>query len=387
MSHPDAERQIILLSAGTKTRREAERGRAIEFAKQVDWERLANSLYQRRLLPTLGPRIIDVAPDYVSGDFVARVDRAVEVGRRRGAFLQLISEQLMNALAAASLPCAPLKGSHLSETLYGDLGRRLASDIDLLVPQDRLQTAVEIVREFGYGPPIDHVDQSGLPQLHFALSHESEELPPVELHWRIHWYERSFAEKRLLPPVGAQRTWRPTPIDEVAALLLLYARDGFIDLRLATDIGTWWDIHGDELRGEDFTDLLQSYPALRRPLLAATMAAERVVGLSSARILEKPLKLDLRGRMAVRLADPNPNPRSRQSQIHAAMGLVDGLLMPKGELSKFVTRQVLLPGDVLDEQAQKLRRMPRSQINHGIRVIARIGIASTRLARMPETMH
>src|SRR5205814_8803590 len=100
------------------------------------------------------------------------------------------------------------------------------------VAPEHLKRAVEVVRELGYARPTDYVDSSGLPLLHFALVHERDELPPVELHWRIHWYETRFARERLLAPDGAP-DWRPAPVDELAALLLFYARDGFTGLRQA----------------------------------------------------------------------------------------------------------------------------------------------------------
>jgi Uncharacterised nucleotidyltransferase len=385
LSH--AERQIILISAGTAGRRQAKREQVLDLTARIGWKHLAGSLQQRRLLPTLGPRIVELA-DRPDAGFVAHVEESVEVSRRQGAFLELISARLGSALAEAGIRSFPLKGPKLSELLYGDPGRRLASDIDLLVAADQLDSAVAVVRGLGYGAPIDHVDESGLPQLHLALAHQAEELPPVELHWRIHWYERSFAEDRLLPPtLSASEEWRPAAATEIAALLLFYARDGFVDLRLASDVASWWDVRGAEVSAEDFAELVRSYPSLRRPLLAAAAAAERIVGLPVAGLVEKAPGLDLRGRMAVRLANPNPNPRSRLSQFHATMGLVDGLLMPSGELGDFVRRQLLLPPDVLVEQAQKLERSPRSQLSHGARTLARIGVAATRLARAPEAVH
>jgi hypothetical protein len=386
MNRADAERQLILLAAGTAARRAAGRRRALELAAEVDWTRLAGSLFQRRLLPTLGPRILTLAEGRAGGDFPAQVEHALAQARRQGAFLELISAQLMEALRGADLRCAPLKGPQLSESLYGDPGRRLASDIDLLVPRERLGAALALVRGFGYGSPIDHVDEDGVPQLHFAVSHRSEELPPVELHWRIHWYEGRFAADRLLPPAGAPPAWRPAPVNELAALLLFYARDGFVDLRLATDVGACWDARGGSVREGEFAALLRAYPSLRRPLLAAVAVAARVVGLPSAPLLAGAPRLDLRPRLAVRLADPNPNPHSRRSQVHAAIGLVDGLLAPRGEFREFVRRQVLLAPGQLDEQAQKLRRSPRSRVGHGVRTLARIGVAGTRLVRPSEAV-
>ena len=124
----------------------------------------------------------------------------------------------------------------------------------------------------------------GLPLLHFALVHERGELPPVELHWRVHWYERSFARERLLPPaVDPLDDWRPAPADELAALLLFYARDGFVDLRLATDLGAWWDVYGAELPPGALDELLHSYPAFAHAIPVALRVAERLVGLPAAR--------------------------------------------------------------------------------------------------------
>jgi hypothetical protein len=382
-----AERQLILLSAGIEARRRGQRGLAADLARQTDWARLAESLERRRLLPTLGPRIVEMVGEVADRDFVDRVAEAVELCRRQGAFLQLISARLSDRLAAAGIRSFPLKGADLGELLYGDPGRRLASDIDLLVSAADLQRAVQIVRDLGYRAPADHVDEAGLPLLHFALAHEREELPPTELHWRIHWYEDSFAGERLLPPADAGAGWRrPAPVDEGAALLLFYARDGFVDLRLATDIGAWWDLYGDGLDPAPFGELLRLYPALRRPLLAAGAAAEAVIGLPSGRLFGESTKVGIRGRMAARLANPNPGPRTRLSQINAHQALVDALLMPGGGGRAFRRRQLLLPSEVLNERAEKLGLSPRSQLSHAVRTATRLGYAATRLRRAPETV-
>ncbi len=132
-----------------------------------------------------------------------------------------------------------------------------------------------MVRGLGYGAPTDHIQECGLPLLHFVLTHERGELPPVELHWRVHWYERAFARERPLPPSAVAGDWRPAPADELAALLLFYASDGFVGLRLASDLGAWWDAYGAELRADGLEELLRSYPALAPVLPTAARAAER----------------------------------------------------------------------------------------------------------------
>ena len=386
MASAHAQQQLILLSAGTTARRQAMGEQAEQLAVGMDWRRLAENLRLRRLLPTLGPRIIELARGRADDDFAQAVQQAIDANRRHGAFLQLVSVRLSAMLADAGIRSSTLKGPILGEAIYGDPGRRISSDIDLLVSPEQLQAAVEVVRGLGYGAPTDYVQECGLPILHFVLVHQLGELPAVELHWRVHWYEQSFARERLLPSaVDPQGEWRPAPADELAALLLFYARDGFVGLRLATDLSAWWDIHGTDFSPGSLDRLLSVYPTLARVIPAAVEVAERIVGVPAAQIIGDTRKLGLRERMAVRLA--NPNPHSSRSQLYADIGLIDGLLAPRGGLGAFVRRQLLPPPEVLGQQARAAGRLrARSPLGRGMGVLARYGLTALRLTRAPETL-
>jgi Uncharacterised nucleotidyltransferase len=384
--HPQVERQLILLSAGTAVRRRAMREQALRLMSEVNWSRLAETLRPRRLLPTLGPRILELAEGGASNDFAAAVEQATATGRRQGVFLQLVSKRLMAALADAGIRSTALKGPLLSEAIYGDPGRRLSSDIDLLVATEQLPAAVEVVRQLGYDVPTDYVQDCGLPMLHFALPHEHGKLPQVELHWRIHWYEESFARERLLPPaMNLSGDWRPAPADELTALLLFYARDGFVDLRLAADLSAWWDTFGAKVQPEAFDELLRAYAAFRRIIPVAAKVAEQVVGLPATQIISDMPKPDVRDRIAMRLADPNP--RASRHQLYAYMGLIDGLLMPPGGFGAFMRRKVVLPREVLEEYA---RHPPggrvKSPLGFSLRILVRYLLALTQVVRGPDKL-
>jgi hypothetical protein len=312
------------------------------------------------------------------------VTLALDAGRRQGVLLYAIADRVTGALAAAGIRSTTLKGPALSEVLYGDPGRRPSSDIDLLIAREQLNDAVEVVRELGYEAPIDHVTDDGLPLLHFALVHAHGQLLPVELHWRIHWYEEDFAGERLLVPIGEpDSAWRPAPIDELVALLLFYARDGFIDLRLATDLGACWDAFGAGLRPGALDAPIAAHPALENVLLASARAAEKTVGLPADRLIGHRPRLGRRSRIAVALASPNPH--LSQSQLYADVGLIDGLLAPPGGFGAFLRRQVIPPREVLREHAQKARkRRAATRLGNSLRVLRRYGLAMTRLRHAPE---
>ncbi|HEY6549579.1 MAG TPA: nucleotidyltransferase family protein [Solirubrobacterales bacterium] len=376
------ESRVILLSAATAARRE-EMGELIEGQMAgVDWSLLTELLRSQRLLPTLGPRILDFAAGAASQQFARAVAGAIDATRRQDALLQLISAMTMEALADAGISSTALKGPGLGEALYGEAGRRLSSDIDLLVAPEHLGRAVEVVRGLGYAKPTDYVDASGLPLLHFALVHERDELPPVELHWRVHWYETRFARERLLAPSGAG-DWRPAPVDELTALLLFYARDGFTGLRQATDLGAWWDALGAELGPAALAESARSYPALAPALAAALTAAKRTVGFPAERAIGGSVALGARGRIAVRLADPHPY--DSQAQLFAEIGLIDGLLAPPRGLLAFIRRQVAPPAEVIREHVEKAHRgRATSTLGYSLRVLGRYALAMARLLRHGE---
>lgn len=386
MPKRDPGRQIIILSAATRDRRQELASFARSLSSEVDWDLLGQTLQARNLLNLLGPRLLELGGDRASEGFATKVEQGIDAGRRYGVFLQLTATRVMTMLIEAGIGCAPLKGPQMSEALHGDAGRRLSGDIDILVAPENLERAVAVVRELGYSPPGDYVRSNGLPRLHFALVHPHGELPPVELHWRIHWYEQDFARLRLLPPAAEESLqWRPRPVDELAALLLFYARDGFVDLRLATDLSAWWDVRGEQVTTAELDRSLATFPALARACQAALAAAERVVGLPAARLSDKANSLDLRQRTAVRLA--NPNPRQSPPQIYADRGLIDGLLAPPGEVRGFVRRQLLPPREVLVQQAEHAQREKvHSSLGRLSGVLGRYGLTMARLLRSPETL-
>jgi hypothetical protein len=378
-----SERELILLSAAIALRRERERDRGRALCESVDWDVLAGQLGMRRLLGTLGPRIVELADGEASERFTTAVDTAIRRGRRQSTLLEAVSGRIGDALACEGIRSSPLKGPTLSRAIYGDAGRRLSSDIDLLVPAGQLNDAVKVARGLGFEAPHDHVRADGLPLLHFALAHEQGMLPAVELHWRIHWYERDFARQRLLAPQQAPADWRPDAADELAALLLFYARDGFLDLRLAADLGAWWDTRGGELEYAALASALAPYPALTVAVAAAGRVAERMLGIPVPELLARLARPGARGRIAARLADPHP--RRGRAQLYADMGLIDVLLMPRGDLRAFFDRQLLPPREVLaelDRRAPKRRR--RTRLPRALGVLGRYAIALTRLLGRAE---
>jgi hypothetical protein len=86
----------------------------------------------------------------------------------------------------------------------------------------------------------------------------------------------------------------------------------------------------------------------------------------------------------VRLAAGSRIHRSRE-QLFAEIGLIDGLLTPAGELTAFARRQVVPPGEVIRERAQKSGEEPvGATVLYGLRMLVRFGLALAGLVRLPS---
>jgi hypothetical protein len=377
-SAPEA--RLILLSAGTTSRRDDARLEMDLLCERVEWLRLERVLAARRLLALLGSRIVDAARDRAPPRFVRAVIQATADARRHGQFLQLVGTRLSGALADAGVASLVLKGPALGELLYGDAGYRLGSDVDLLVQADDLPAAVEVALALGYSRPSDPVGADGLPLLHFTLAHAEGRLPDLELHWRVHWYETCFSADMLARSVDIGGARLPSPVDGLVSLLLYYARDGLIDVRLVADVAAWWERFADELQPGCLDETIVRYPALRRALLASLNAAQKVAGVPGRELASDTGRAGPRVRLAARLA--NPNPRQSLTQLHADIALVDWLLAPKGSQREFLRRQLLISRDVLEYRAARAQReRAGSPLGHGARVLARNALAMPRMIR------
>jgi hypothetical protein len=207
------------------------------------------------------------------------------------------------------------------------------------VPATGLQRAVALTRAEGYEPQDGPRRRDGLPELHIKLDRAG--MPSVDLHWRVHWYESGFSHAALTRSAPeADGIRRAQLADELAMLLLFFARDGFHGLRHAADIGAWWDRHGPaHPSGGVLDEHAARYPELARALRAAALSAERHAGVPAAALLADADAVGRRGRLAVSLGDWAAE--GDRDQLAANIDLVDGLLSPRGRVGDFLRRQLL----------------------------------------------
>ena len=345
MSRARAELELVYLLAGCDARRLELRPTARSLLSRTDYDWLARALAERRLLPLIGSRAIEAGPDLVPESFRAMVHTARAATRAHGLAVEAATRRVIGLLAEAGIRALPLKGPLLAQDAHGDVGLRATHDVDVLVAAPELERAARLLQAAGFSAPTGSIGPGGLPPLHFELRHAT--LPPVELHWRVHWYEHAFSERLLAhATVASDGLPRAEPVDLVASLLLYFARDGFHGVRLASDIAAWWDREGTRLPPRFLEAHAQHYPGIAPALGAAALAVARLTGVpavdwlgDAAAAIQRRRRLQTAARLAEwrQLGD--------RDQLKANISLVGGLVSPAGSLREFARRELTLPGE------------------------------------------
>lgn len=340
--------QLALSLASVAERRQARRDEIADLLSACRQQDLSTFLAERRLLGLLGTRAIELAPDACDDAFRTTVTFAVRQARFGNMIYEHALARATQGLEEAGIPALPLKGVALGERVYGDSGMRPTTDTDVLVAPENIARAIDVLEALGYKRPADPAWVDGRPLLHYTLLHPHVHVPALELHWRIHWSETRFSAALLAGSTNDGGPWRtPAPADDLASLLLFYARDGFAGLRLAADVAACWDRFGEQLPPGALDPYVAAHPTLRRSLEAGVGCAQLLMGVPGDRLLTRRAP-DRSARLAMAAADTQLT--APPGRANAKIMAVDFLLSRGGDKVGFVRRYALHP---LDE----LRRM------------------------------
>jgi len=337
------EEELAFRLIAVRAVRARERDRIRELAASVDQRSLARWLSRERLLVLAGSRLFDVAGDAVGPELAAQVESARREAMPRYLLGAYRSREFCRLMEGAGIRALSLKGPLLAERAHADPTLRAPSvDLDFLVAPTQLDRAVRLFRGLGYEVEDDSIWTNGLPHYHYALRSRAPGYPRIELHWRIHWHEYEYTQRVLDRSTVARDGVRwPTPADDLAMLLIIYARDGFLGLRFPADIGAWWDAAGEVVGPGGLDPILTENPGLRPALMAGLRVARDVVGLPSERLALSHWRSSRRASYAPTLL--NWRRRGTLAQIRLNVMLVDLLLSPPAALPVFLRHYYFQP--------------------------------------------
>ena len=132
-----------------------------EVVARAEWYRVSAMLFQN--LRRLGEDGL-IPPERVQELKAAYVHNAA-----RNIYLRSELHKVLQVLTEQDIPVILLKGAALLETIYESPALRFMSDIDLLVPEEKANTAQKLVCEIGYRPAGNSEVQRQTRQFHSHL--------------------------------------------------------------------------------------------------------------------------------------------------------------------------------------------------------------------------
>jgi hypothetical protein len=361
--------RLVQLLSGASARRAAAAEEVKALICEIDVTAFVALLKRLNMLVLIGGRLLAFGLGNMA-ELERELDSHSALAHGWGVINEFTALDVLDQLGAAGIRAMPLKGSILARQLYRDLAARTSLDIDILVGPEDLAGAVATVEGLGWRRAPDGSRAGRLPLLHETLVHPS--LPRVELHWRVHWYERRFAADALARATqpAADAPLEMQPVDGLIALMLFYARDGFAGLRFPTDAAAWWDLKCADSVGSPAADLVaELYPRLVAPVSVASSLLMGLVGIPP----EAPRVAPFRWRVAAGLASPFLEDGRQQAEANS--GLIDLLLAPPsaaGDALRRVMRNAPVDGA---EPAVPAAPPWRASLGHVARVARRWALA------------
>ncbi len=160
---------------------------AVSLPEGGDGNGLLFAAASHGILPLLGVLCLDDPHKTLPQGATEQIRRATYQTVLNHAAAMNMLGQINRSFSAAGIPCAVLKGPYLYETLYAKRFPRPYEDLDILIPRERLDAAINALTAMGYRFEGSRLSRAFLRQWHFhvALRPSAPGRPPVELHWSL----------------------------------------------------------------------------------------------------------------------------------------------------------------------------------------------------------
>jgi hypothetical protein len=147
--------------------------------ENVDWNSLVQLAAFHRVAPLLDRALRNTCAQAVPASVLAGLAAYVRSISHRGLLLTGELVRLLKRLDARGIPAIPFKGPALAALLYGDPALRHFDDLDVLVRQEDMPAAQQVLFALGYQPREQHPFHES-----FTLFKGTIEVV-LELHWYI----------------------------------------------------------------------------------------------------------------------------------------------------------------------------------------------------------
>jgi len=151
-----------------------------------NWESLLQQANTQGVAPLLFYRLKDLTPDTsVPPGALQRLHNQYLHTVMRNTRLYNTLSKILKPLQDDDIPVIVLKGAHLAEVVYGNIGLRSIGDADILVRKENLANVQERFQNMGYGSFERPSIEKQCRRRHHIITFHTPDGLAVEVHWTI----------------------------------------------------------------------------------------------------------------------------------------------------------------------------------------------------------
>jgi hypothetical protein len=154
--------------------------------RPLDWKEILQLACWHAVAPLLCKNLKAAGGEgSVPAEIMAELKRAYQGNLARNLYFQMALKSILEAFHEAGIRVILLKGAALAPTLYGDIGLRPMSDMDLLVRTVDLPRAEEIMNGLAYVTDgIVPLEELRAKDCHICYSNSARDML-IEIHWHV----------------------------------------------------------------------------------------------------------------------------------------------------------------------------------------------------------
>jgi len=278
----DCDSQVSLLLDCLRLEALERKAQALAAYTPADWESVMSAAELRGVQPLLAWRLSHGAEKLsLPQNCQEELQRSLLncAGRNIQRFHGL--DAILARMAEIHTPVILLKGAHLAKFVYPHPGARPMGDLDLLIPQDRLDRAHQVLTSMGYTAKRNFSIQWEM-KMHHHLPPYHLDNEIVELHWTIASPSSTLTIdleglwRRARPAPGRNPSvWLLSPEDLLLHLCLHLLQDEFFGgVRRIYDIAQALDFYQAELDWETLAARARQWGSAKGLFLILYLAAK-----------------------------------------------------------------------------------------------------------------
>lgn len=169
-----------------------------QYTEDLDWHLFKKLVMHHRVYPLVYLKLKELSSTIIPSHIKESLH--VEYHKNTMKMLHLSREMshICEAFTSSGVRNLLLKGPILATQLYGDLAHRTSKDLDILVAEDEVEKAGEILVQLGYVLQDEYVLGNWKKKSHHLSYEHAKHGTQIEIHWRLNpHYSKSYSFDKL----------------------------------------------------------------------------------------------------------------------------------------------------------------------------------------------